>query len=702
MNPVFLKIVQFLVRIFYRIHCYEGRNVPATGGALIVANHLSFVDIFLIAAALDRPLRLVGSRHKNLRRRPKEIKRMLTAVREAVARGELVCLFPEGGPSRTGNVLRFGRGIEFVMKGLSQPVIPVYLDRTWKSPSAFPHHVTVMFGQPMPSTVSAFDVRQMVLEIGSQAFRYRLEGKETLHEAFLRQARRRPFAACISDMTGMKFNRLQTFTAARLVATRIRPLVEDQEFVGSFLPTSVMGVVANLAIGFLDKTPVNLNYTTSKDILASSVQQSAIKVVLSSRQFLERTKLTPPLPPIFIEDILAKAGFMDKFLNGIVLFVPSLALLRKIVFGRWRRGDNNALANLVFTSGSTGIPKGVMLTHNNINANLEGFYQSLPVRRDDKLMGILPFFHSFGFTSVLWMPLVGGIEAIFHPSPLDAQVIGKLVREHKATFLMATPAFISAYIKRCQPGDFKTIRFTIIGAEKLRPSVEEAFYQKFGFKLLAGYGCSELSPIVSLDFPDQYVDGNVQKAQKPGTIGPPFPGVAVRIVDPDSMQTLGVYEQGLLLVKGQNVMRGYLNQPQLTKDAFFEGWYKTGDIAFLDRDGFITITDRLSRFSKIAGEMIPHIRIEEALHAAWGSSELVFAIGSIADDRKGERLVVLHSQPVDAAKLCAALKQQGFPNLWIPDEDKFIKVDAIPTLGSGKLDLAAIKRISSGLCRGDS
>jgi acyl-[acyl-carrier-protein]-phospholipid O-acyltransferase/long-chain-fatty-acid--[acyl-carrier-protein] ligase len=475
----------------------------------------------------------------------------------------------------------------------------------------------------------------------------------------------------------------------------LRLLRAPKSLWGSFLPTSVMGVVANLAIGFLDKTPVNLNYTSSKEILISSVEQSGIKIILSSRMFLERTKLTPPGPALFIEDILAQAGFMDKFLNGVVLFVPSFALLRKIVFGRWRRGDNNALANLVFTSGSTGIPKGVMLTHRNIIANLEGFYQSLAVRPDDKLMGILPFFHSFGFTAVLWLPLVGGIESIYHPSPLDAQVIGKLVREHKATFLMATPAFISAYIKRCQPDDFKTIRFTIIGAEKLRPSVEEAFRQKFGFSPLAGYGCSELSPIVSLSFPDQYVDGKVQKAQKPGTIGPVFPGEAVRIVNPDTMQTLKCYEQGLLLVKGQNVMKGYLNQPQLTKDAFFEGWYKTGDIAFLDKDGFITITDRLSRFSKIAGEMIPHIRIEEALHAAFGSSELVFAVGAVGDDKKGERLVVLHSQPVDAAALCEALRKQGFPNLWIPHEDMFCKVDAIPTLGSGKLDLASIKRISN-------
>jgi acyl-[acyl-carrier-protein]-phospholipid O-acyltransferase/long-chain-fatty-acid--[acyl-carrier-protein] ligase len=575
-----------------------------------------------------------------------------------------------------------------MMKGLAQPIIPAYVDKTC------PHRITVMFGAPMPSTATTFEVRQKVLEIGSQVFRYRLELKETLHETFLRQARRRPFAPCISDMTGMKFNRLGTFVAARLVQAELRRLVGPEEFVGSFLPTSVMGVLANLAIGFLDKTPVNLNYTSSKEILSSSVEQSGLKVILSSHMFLERTKLTPPLPAIFIEDILAKASLTDRFLNGAMLFVPSFALLRKIVFGRWQRGDINALANLVFTSGSTGIPKGVMLTHTNIRANLEGFYQSISARRDDKLMGILPFFHSFGFTAVLWLPIVGGIEAIYHPSPLDAQVIGKLVREHRATFLMATPAFISAYIKRCQPDDFKTIRFTIIGAEKLKENIAQGFKEKFGFRPLEGYGCSELSPIVSLNFHDQIVKGKVQKAQKPGTIGPPLPGVAVRIVDPDTMRTLKENEPGLLLVKGALVMRGYLNKPQMTEDTFFEGWYKTGDIAFLDEDGFITITDRLSRFSKIAGEMIPHIRIEEALHTALGSSELVFAVCAVPDDRKGERLVVLRSQDIDVSRLCDALKAQGFPNLWIPDKDMFFKVDAIPTLGSGKLDLASIKKKS--------
>jgi acyl-[acyl-carrier-protein]-phospholipid O-acyltransferase/long-chain-fatty-acid--[acyl-carrier-protein] ligase len=232
MNRAPLKIVRCLVRIFFRIHVFDGQNVPASGGALLVSNHLSFFDIFLISASLDRPLRFVTLCRKSLRSRPKEIVRTLTAMREAIAGGELVCLFPEGTPSRTGNTLRFGRGMEYVMKTLAQPIIPVYVDRTWQCPRSFPHHVTVMFGQPMPSTTSVFDVRQKVLEIGSQAFSYRLEGKEILHETFLRQARRRPFAPCISDMTGMKFNRLETFVAARLVASRLAPLAGPQEFVG--------------------------------------------------------------------------------------------------------------------------------------------------------------------------------------------------------------------------------------------------------------------------------------------------------------------------------------------------------------------------------------------------------------------------------------------------------------------------------------
>ncbi|MBF0486104.1 MAG: AMP-binding protein [Candidatus Omnitrophica bacterium] len=721
-------VLRLLIRVFYRLRIINKKAVPLSGGALIVANHLSFIDALFIIASTPRRVRIVTSRDiYNIRwLRPfcrmggafplspkdplKEISRTLGLVREAIRNGELVCMFPEGGLSRTGNTLRFSRGMEHIMRGMDTPIIPAYLDRTWNSiwgfgggkyffkrPRSFPHPVTIMFGDALPSSTSAFDVRQKVLEIGSQAFRYRLEDKMTLPEMFFIEAKKDPFNACIADSSGKSLNRCQTFVVAYALTRKLRPLIKGQKFVGCFLPPSVGGVLSNLALGILGKVVVNLNYTAPLAARASAAEQCSMSQCITSRAFLEKLQTTLPCEAIYIEDLVKELSPFDKQKAMALLFLMPHFLAHRLIFRSWRYLNNDELVTVVFTSGSTGNPKGVMLTHSNITANLEGVHQAFQIRRGDTLMGILPHFHSFGFTATLWLPLASKSAAVYHTSPMDAQIIGEMVRKHRATLIMATPTFISAYTKRCDPGDFKTIRFSIIGAEKMKPAVARAFKEKFGIALLEGYGCSELSPVVSLNFPDYEGLDMFQKAQKPGTIGCPLPGVAVRVVNPETFETLPPGQEGLLLVKGQNVMRGYLHQPERTRDAFHEGWYKTGDIAFLDNDGFITITDRLSRFSKIAGEMVPHIRVEEAIHEALESSEAVGVVSSVPDDRKGERLVVLYVKDFDIPGLLEKLKASGLPNLWIPARDMFFKVEAIPVLGSGKLDLTGIKRLAESL-----
>jgi len=353
----------------------------------------------------------------------------------------------------------------------------------------------------------------------------------------------------------------------------------------------------------------------------------------------------------------------------------------------------------MFTSGSTGEPKGVMLTHANVTSNLEGLYQVFHIQSGDVMLGILPFFHSFGFTATLWFPLISGIGAVYHVNPLDAKVIGKLIHIHKATILMSTPTFLNSYLRRCEPEQFKSLRMVTVGAEKLKESLSTEFQQRFGVQPMEGYGCTELSPVVSINLPDYSEAGFLQKAQKPGKIGLPLPGIAVKIVDQNTGQSLGPNQSGLLLVKGPNVMKGYLNHPEKTKEVIKDGWYFTGDIAAVDEDGFLMITDRLSRFSKIAGEMVPHIKIEEAIHSILKFSEQIAVVTSVPDDKKGERLVVLHTQQIDVPALMEELKKSGLPNLWIPDKDLFYKIDALPLLGSGKLDLGTIKRRALELSR---
>jgi acyl-[acyl-carrier-protein]-phospholipid O-acyltransferase/long-chain-fatty-acid--[acyl-carrier-protein] ligase len=264
---------------------------------------------------------------------------------------------------------------------------------------------------------------------------------------------------------------------------------------------------------------------------------------------------------------------------------------------------------------------------------------------------------------------------------------------------MATPTFLSMYIRRCEPEQFKSLRVVTVGAEKLKNTLAEEFKSKFGVEPMEGYGCTELSPVVTINLPEIEVAGVIQKTQKKGSIGLPLPGIAVRIVDQETQLPLGPNQNGILQVKGPNVMKGYLNNLEKTQEVIKEGWYTTGDVAQMDKDGFIIITDRLSRFSKIAGEMVPHIKIEEAIHQALGSTEQVAVVTSVPDERKGEKIIVLHTVDIDQSKLIDQLKGLGLPNLWIPDKEMFFKIDAIPLLGTGKLDLGGIKQKAKKIVR---
>jgi acyl-[acyl-carrier-protein]-phospholipid O-acyltransferase / long-chain-fatty-acid--[acyl-carrier-protein] ligase len=278
----------------------------------------------------------------------------------------------------------------------------------------------------------------------------------------------------------------------------------------------------------------------------------------------------------------------------------------------------------------------------------------------------------------------------YHPNPTDARAIGELVRKYKATLLLSTPTFCSTYTRKCTPEQFASLRFVLVGAEKLREPVAAAFREKFGITPMEGYGCTEMSPVVAVNAPDYTAGKDSQTGTKPGTVGHPLPGVAARIVDPSTFEPLPINTEGLLLVKGSNRMLGYLNQAARTAEAFRDGWYITGDIARIDDEGFLTITDRLSRFSKIAGEMVPHLKIEEAILSVLG--EAACAVTGVPDEQRGERLVALYVCPeVTPAELWKRLSETDLPKLWLPKRENLYLVDALPQLGTGKLDLRAVK-----------
>jgi len=374
----------------------------------------------------------------------------------------------------------------------------------------------------------------------------------------------------------------------------------------------------------------------------------------------------------------------------MALFLPA-GLLQRLISTEKMNPDS--LATVIFTSGSSGIPKGVMLSHHNILSNVEGFAQVFQLTGKDRLMGVLPFFHTFGFTGTLWFPLVSGFSAVYHPNPLDAKAIGEMVKRYKATLLISTPTFCAAYLKRCTAEEFSSLRYVIVGAEKLRAPLAEAFKEKYGIYLLEGYGCTEMGPVVSVNIPDVQGASQKQTGLKPWTVGHPIPGVVAEVVDPETGKPLPAGTEGMLLVKGPGQMAGYLGQPEKTREVLQDGWYITGDIGWMDDHGFITITDRLSRFSKIAGEMVPHIKVEDAINRLLGDD--VCIVTSLSDEEKGERLVVLHtSKEVTAEEIWRQLCQTELSRLWIPRRDNIYYIDAIPTLGSGKADLRQARVIA--------
>jgi acyl-[acyl-carrier-protein]-phospholipid O-acyltransferase/long-chain-fatty-acid--[acyl-carrier-protein] ligase len=348
---------------------------------------------------------------------------------------------------------------------------------------------------------------------------------------------------------------------------------------------------------------------------------------------------------------------------------------------------------VIFTSGSTGIPKGVVLTNHNIGSNVEAIDQVVHLTAEDTLLGVLPFFHSFGYMVTLWTVLGLDVRCVYHTNPQETRPISKLAHQYGVSVLLATPTFLRLYLKRCLPEDFQKLDIVVAGAEKLSKELCDAFEAKFGVRPVEGYGATELSPLVSVNVPPSRSQTSETDCLE-GSVGRPVPGVTAKTVDPDTLEDLPLGTPGMLLIKGPNVMKGYLGDEDLTTKVVRGGWYITGDIAVVDLQGFITITGRLSRFSKIGGEMVPHENIEKEILklVQTEDDELIrAAVTSVPDPKKGERLIVMHTELEQSPQaICDHLKSLGLPNLWIPSPDSFLRVAEIPVLGTGKLDLKGL------------
>ncbi|HUE17453.1 MAG TPA: acyl-[ACP]--phospholipid O-acyltransferase [Planctomycetaceae bacterium] len=724
-------IVWIISKLLYRLRVRGLQNLPLTGGALLVANHVSWLDGVLLLLVSTRPIRMLAwADYVNgwwinwlstmwdvipIRSTdgPKALIRSLHVAKDALVEGDLVCIFAEGGITRNGQLQPFQRGLLRIVEGTGCPVIPVYLDELWGSifsfsggrffwkwPRRWPYPVSISFGKPLSDPDNVDQVRQAVQCLGVESVEARKNRILVPQRQAVRQLKKSRFRLKISDSSGRDLTGGETLAGSLILRQLLKRGVvgPDERMVGILLPPSAGGVLANLAVSFLPRVAVNLNYTLANADVNYCIRAAGIKHVLTSKRFLEKRPFNLDCEVVFLEDLLAKVSRGMKLAAAFEAYVvPAFILDRLLGLNRLKPDD---LITVIFTSGSTGEPKGVMQTNFNIATNLAAANQLLHFRSDDVLMGILPFFHSFGYTFPLWLIASGEPSAVYHFNPVESKVVGKLCEEYGVTVIAATPTFIKRYLKRCTKEQFRTVNLVITGAEKLPQDLAHDFEEKFGVFPTEGYGTTELSPLGACNVPKSRSAGGISDAERKGTIGRAIPNTSAKVVDPETKVDLNTNQEGLLWIKGPNVMAGYLDQPAKTAEAIHDGWYNTGDIAKIDDDGFIHITGRQSRFSKIAGEMVPHIRLEELLTRIVEDpndeeGEVRIAVTAVPDPDKGERLIVLH-KPLSKSpdEILKQLAGADIPNLWLPSADSFIEVPEIPVLGTGKLDLRAVKQLA--------
>ncbi|MCA8996083.1 MAG: MFS transporter [Planctomycetaceae bacterium] len=727
---------RFLLWIFthtlYRLRVHNRYHIPDHGPALIVCNHISFVDGILMCVSSSRFVRFViyaDFTEMPLLRRlavimrvipirstdgPKALIKSINIARDALKDGEVVCIFAEGQLTRTGQMQPFQRGMMKILQGTNAPVIPAYLYGLWGSifswrggkifkkwPRKWPYEVDLYFGEPIHNPKDAAEVRQEVERLGAEAVAMHAKKKPIPARQFIRQCKSAKSRVKVVDSTK------QSLTGGKLLAGALalrralsrEVLGKDEQRVGLLLPPSVGGCVANMALALDRRVAVNLNYTLSEEVLNVCVKKAGLTHVLTSRKFLEKKPYNlEGAEWVFLEDIKEKVTAADKAAGAFGAYVmPASALERSLGL---HRVDPDDMLTIIFTSGSTGDPKGVVLSHANVGSNVEAVDELLNLQDADGLLGVLPFFHSFGYTACMWLPMCYKVRGVYHFNPLDAMVVGRLCQENKLTIMMSTPTFLKMYLRRCQKEHFETIDLIVTGAEKLPVDLAEQFKDKFGILPTEGYGTTELSPVAAVNIPDHRSQDVYQQGTKLGTVGRPLPGVTAKVVNPDTFEDLGLDHEGLLLIKGPNVMTGYLDEAEKTAEVVKDGWYITGDFAKVDSDGFVTITGRQSRFSKIGGEMVPHLRIEQELVKICecdgdDDGEITLAVTAVPDASRGEKLIVLYTKlnkPAD--EVIKQLAETGFPKLWLPASNCFIHVEQIPILGTGKLDLKGVKDLA--------
>lgn len=718
-----------LGNISYRTVIRGAENIPDRGPALLLSNHVSLIDSVLISAYTSRRIRFLMqedyyqfpairliARITGFIRVPgfgrgKELNRMFSDVQDALRRGEIICAFPEGRMTRNGAMGVFKAGfLRMIPEDLDVPVIPVCIGDVWGSifswyggrlapfrfPREVPYSARISFGSPLPRGFTPFDVRQKIAELAADSSMFRQPRERVIHYVALRDAAAHPFRIRMRDFGGRSYTMLRTACHAILLSRTIRDLLaSDTRYVGILMPNSCLEAITLLASLYSDHVPSPLNPTAPGSVVAGAIRKAGMTHVFTSRAFFERAKTLVPedVRLIAADEILENMPRWKKsLLSAAILLLPYRELMPLIA----PRSADDVFGTgvLLFSSGSTGDPKGVMLSHHSMYTNVQATASAFCARRgEDHVVGNLPLFHSFGLNIGFWLPILQGCQVTYTESPLDGAGMGRLLETHRPTLLFATPSFLHTYLRRCTADQFRSVRLVSTGAEKLRRDTREKYRLMTGREVVEAYGCTELSPVVSINLAPSLNDlGRI--IGKEDSIGVALSNISVRVVDPITKEPLPPGSEGILFVKGPNIMQGYLNEPEKTRTVLHDGYYDTGDVVRMDPAGYMNICGRLSRFSKIAGEMVPHEMVERIINEMFGLEKRVVAVCGMPDPVKGEALLVLYTDdmPMTPAEVVEQLRERSISNLWIPKAVNFHRIPEIPLLGSGKLDLASLRR----------
>jgi acyl-[acyl-carrier-protein]-phospholipid O-acyltransferase / long-chain-fatty-acid--[acyl-carrier-protein] ligase len=716
-------------RTFYRVTPIGLEGIPATGGVLLLPNHISYVDAVILQLACPRPIRFLvydqiyNSRFLRWGLRllgaipisPKIARTAIETAVNALARGEVVCLFPEGALTRTATLQKLNRGYELIARKAHVPVVPVWLENVWgsvfsyyggqffwKLPRVVPLRVWIYFGAPINATEAVpAKVRSSLYDLSEAAFQARPELESHVGYESLRGLRKKFFKVVIVDVYAGN----RALTGGKLLAVAIvlslwlRKNVSEKR-IGIVLPPGLGATIANLGVVLSGKTPVNLNFTAGRAANEAAISRAGIHRLITAPALVAQVKDFPWTDNQIDIGELCKSfspGNLKRW--GLLAWLTPLPILRRWL-GVPKRGDREEAA-LLFTSGSAGEPKAVVLTHRNILANTAQIGAVLGRIHLDSILGALPVFHSFGFTVTFWWPLLGGPRVVTYPNPLDAQKLIETIERYKLQLFITTPTFLRAFLRKAKREQLRSLKMVVTGAEKLPVELLREFEAKFGLQVSEGYGMTEASPVVAVnlfDEPPSLMNPDGVLGRRIGSVGRMVPGLSARIRDAETGEDLDIFQTGMLWLRGANVFEGYFKETDQTTAVLQDGWYKTGDMGRMDEDGFLFIEGRMSRFSKIAGEMVPHMTIEQRisealdLHPAHGEGPAVAVMG-VPDEKRGESLVALITVPVVQVELRKRLVSMGLPNLWIPKVVK--QVEVIPITAAGKLDLRACQRLAA-------